>query len=258
MTLMDNTLNGQIIGPGAYMSWNNWVYLDTSVYQPISRDTNEVIGPVPVAGRNSFIGVVPFWQVAIEHLFAHNTQYFQIGTFGTNAQLYPGGDRSTGFNDHLLDLGLEANYQYLAIPHYPISAHATFIQEHQNLKATYALGNSSFPTEVINEFRTDVTYSINDTIVPTVQYFQTRGSNDPALWGTANGSPNTQGYTVDLAYVPFGKPDSPWNTFANLRIALQYTGYTQYGGTSAHASDNNTIFLNLWIIMAPLVPLHAN
>jgi hypothetical protein len=39
-----------------------------------------------------------------------------------------------------------------------------------------------------------------------------------------------------------------------MRVALEYTGYTEFNGTSKGASDNNTLFLNLWLIGAPLVP----
>ena len=40
-----------------------------------------------------------------------------------------------------------------------------------------------------------------------------------------------------------------------MRVALQYTGYTEFNGTSKGASDNNTIFLNLILMGSPLVPV---
>jgi hypothetical protein len=58
--------------------------------------------------------------------------------------------------------------------------------------------------------------------------------------------------------VPFGKPDSPAYNWGNMRVALEYTGYTQFDGTSKHASDNNSIFLNFWFSLAPLVPLFSS
>ena len=36
-------------------------------------------------------------------------------------------------------------------------------------------------------------------------------------------------------------------TWLNPHLTLQYVGYTQFNGTSQHASDNNTLFLNVWI-----------
>ena len=61
---------------------------------------------------------------------------------------------------------------------------------------------------------------------------------------------NTSGYTAELAWTPFGKPDSPLY-WANAKLALQYVGYTEFNGSRYKASDNNTLYLNLWIALAP-------
>ena len=53
------------------------------------------------------------------------------------------------------------------------------------------------------------------------RYFQTSGTSDAAYWGTPNGSPNSSGVIAEIAYVPWGKPDSPI-AWANLRLAVQY------------------------------------
>ena len=67
------------------------------------------------------------------------------------------------------------------------------------------------------------------TVTPTVQYFRTRGTTDPGFWSTPNGSPNSEGMIFEVAYVPFGKPDTPFRTF---------------NGTSANARDNNNLYLS--------------
>ena len=82
-----------------------------------------------------------------------------------------------------------------------------------------------------------------------MQYFQIHGSSDAVRFGTANGSPNSEGVIAEIAYVPWGKPDSPVRWF-NGRLALQYVAYSKFDGTSSHASDHNTIFLNLWLALA--------
>ena len=83
----------------------------------------------------------------------------------------------------------------------------------------------------------------------TLQYFSTTGDADPGLYGPGsvsgsnNGSPNSRGYIAELNYVPI----------QYLRVMLQYTGYakfngarTDYDGAGRDASNNNTLFLNLW------------
>lgn len=258
-TLFDDTLNGQVIGPGAYISWNDWLYAETTLYFPLSHNLDQTVGN---ASSNYYTAPIPYWHVALQHDFDHHQHYVQIGTFGAVADRYPGGLSQntpavvTGPTDHVTDLAAEANYQYMADIHNMISAHATFVREGQDLNATYGQGFSTNPSDTLNKFQADVTYSIDDTYVPSIQYFKTTGSNDALLYTqSANGSPNSEGYTVDLAYVPFGKSESPGNTWGNARVALQYTGYTQFNGDSRHASDNNTVFLNFWFILDPLVPL---
>ena len=80
-------------------------------------------------------------------------------------------------------------------------------------------------------------------------YFSTTGTTDPLLYpadsvyGSANGSPDSKGWTGELDYVP-------WE---NVKIALQYTAYnefnggsTNYDGSGRNASDNNTTYLLAW------------
>jgi hypothetical protein len=261
-TIFDDSLNGQILGPGAYISWNDWIYAEVSTYFPLSHNVDQAVGN-PLADK--YDGVIPFWHVALQHDFDHHEHYIELGTFGVTADKYPGGlttngpVTTVGPRDHISDVAVEANYQWLADLHNMVSAHATYIRENQDLNATFGQGGSSNPSDNVNEFKADVTYSIDDTYVPTVQYFKTTGSTDALLYTSSpNGNPNSEGYTIDLAYVPFGKPDSPGYNWGNARVALEYTGYTEFNGTSRHASDNNTIFLNFWFILDPLVPIFSH
>jgi hypothetical protein len=248
-TLLDDALNGKVLGPGVFGLWNDLVYGEVAMYMPLSRNFQQAVGN-PASDR--YDGPIPYWHAALQHEFDHHAHYAQIGTFGALADRFPGTDASTGQTDHLTDIGFEANYQYLADLNNVLSFHTSLVHEKQNLTASYAMGNSSNRSDHLNSFSADATYSINDTFVPSVQYFKITGSADAGQYtSSGNGSPNSEGYTVDLAYVPFGKPDSAIQ-WGNARLALQYTGYTRFNGTSKNASDNNTIFLNLWLSAAPL------
>jgi hypothetical protein len=62
--------------------------------------------------------------------------------------------------------------------------------------------------------------------------------------GSANGKPDTQGYMLELDYLPV----------QNVRLMLQYYGYSKfngarinYDGAGRSASDNNTLFANIWL-----------
>jgi len=255
-TLMDDTLNAQVIGPGVYGLWDDWLYAEAALYIPLSKSFDKFTGVAPNA-PDTYDGVIPYWHVALQQDFDHHKHYAQIGTFGLSADRYPGNDHSAGQTDHITDIGAEANYQWLVDADNTLSFHTSYIDEHQSLTASRAL-NGTNPSDDLRTFRADATYAINNTYVPSVQYFKINGSNDPAQYtNSSNGSPNSEGYVIDLAYVPFGKTDSPM-PWGNARLALQYTGYTKFDGTSKGASNNNTIFLNLWLTAAPLKAILGN
>jgi hypothetical protein len=82
----------------------------------------------------------------------------------------------------------------------------------------------------------------------TLAYFSTIGSADSGLYGTdAAGNaltPDTKGYIAELDYLPI----------QNVRLMLQYTGFTKFAGASTNidsngrnARDNNTLFFNVWV-----------
>jgi hypothetical protein len=64
--------------------------------------------------------------------------------------------------------------------------------------------------------------------------------------GSANGSPNSNGWIAELNYLPI----------QNLKLAVRYTGYQQFNGASSNydgfgrnARDNNSIFLLAWLLL---------
>ena len=257
-TLIDGSLAQAVMGGGAYASFNDLLYVEADAYHGLSQNIRNGLGVVPVAGTDQYDGFMPYWRVALEHTFG-GEHYFEVGTYGISADRFPGGDQTTGLKDHFLDNAVDVNYQWTADPDNLVSLHGTFIHENENLDASYALGNSTNASERLDTFRADASYSYQNTYTPSVQYFTTHGTSDATWWGTSTGlaSPNSQGYIVELGYVPFGKPDSPL-PWVNGRLALQYVGYTEFDGTPSHASDNNTIFLNLWLSLDPVAPLMSS
>ena len=94
----------------------------------------------------------------------------------------------------------------------------------------------------------------DNRIVLTGQYFSTWGSADAGLYGfDTNGvtalGPNSDGWNAEIAYIPFGVSKSPGWPWFNARIALQYTYYNKFNGTSVGAQNNNTLFLHAWMAM---------
>jgi hypothetical protein len=96
--------------------------------------------------------------------------------------------------------------------------------------------------------RFDVSWSFAATVTPSVQYFRTTGTTDSSYWGSPTGSPSSDGMIFEVAYVPFGKPSSPFPNM-NLRLAVQYVNYFSFNGSSANATNNNNVYFSLWTAM---------
>jgi len=243
--VVDGALGQRVAGLGAYIDWNDLVYLETDLYRGLGYDVLNATGEVPVTGADRVEGVVPYGRVALEQQVGRS--YFELGGYGLHASIDPGGGFADDRLDHYTDLAADANYQFILNPRSVtsdmLSAHATYIHESGQLDASSDLLGID-PNHNVEEFRADVSYSVASTWTPTVQYFQAHGNTDNTAWGTPNGSPNSDGYIAELAYVPWGKPDSPFS-WGNLRLAVQYVGYLRFNGTSVHASDNN-VYFSVW------------
>jgi hypothetical protein len=239
-TLIDGPLAQTVAGAGAYALWNDLLYVEADVYSGLGRDVRNALGVVPVSGTNSVSGVIPYWRLALEHDFG--SHYLELGTFGLSESDYPGGNKSAG-SDRFTDVALDATYLYSGSTDYTVTGYVTYIHENQSLPASHVvLGSNS--SDELDTFRVNGSYSWQNTITLSGQHFQTTGSNDTALYG---GSPNSRGWVGEIAYVPSGKPDSDFPSWFNVRLSLQYTAYTEFDGASSHASDNNTLYLLLWI-----------
>ena len=178
------------------------------------------------------------------------------GAFALAADRYPQGNQSTGNTDRIVDRAFDANYQFLGSKSNFVSAHAIYIHEDQDLRADQILGGT-MPNDTLHTFRADVSYSFRDTWTPSIQLFQTAGSRDAALWGTPNGSPDSRGFVAEIAYTPWGKLKSV-PQWMNLRLAAQYVGYSMFDGSSRESSLNNTLYLSLWIAVAPFYAIEKN
>ncbi|MEI6675980.1 MAG: hypothetical protein WCO57_12475 [Verrucomicrobiota bacterium] len=90
-----------------------------------------------------------------------------------------------------------------------------------------------------------------------IQYFVIDGKHDPLLYsGSTKGSPLSDGLILQANYMPFNKGGGPdfWPK-SSVKLSLQYVIYnrfdgsrTNYDGTGRNAHDNNTLYLEAWIL----------
>jgi hypothetical protein len=244
--LSDGALSQRMAGLGLYAMWSELLYTEITAYRGLGHDVLNATKVVPVTGAPGVDGFVPYWRVAVQKDLQRH--FFQVGTYGLNANIFPGGNQSAGTADSYNDVAADATYQFIVNPKSVVSdmlsAHAVMIHEDQSLGASSRLLGTN-GANTLDTFRADASYSFGATVTPTLQYFRTSGTADAVQFNTANGRPNSSGVVAEVAYVPWGKPDSPIQ-FLNLRLAVQYIAYTEFDGTTHGASANNTLYLSLW------------
>ncbi len=213
-------------------------------------------------------GVMPYVRVAYE--WDWNAQAFHVGGIYMQSNVNPvtgvfETDGSMG-RDHYRDFAVDAGYQYLGDGTHIVAVQGIYTHEDLNLEGTTNAFNNANGTTFgskssLNQVRMNVSYWYQNTYGVTLGWQNTWGPANPALYTTgsdmtnsANGSPNSNAFIIEADWVPFGKPDSWMAPWANLKLGIQYTAYTQfnggnknYDGFGRNASDNNTLFLFAWM-----------
>ena len=250
-------LGQSVLGATAYAMFNDHWYVEAGAYKGLSNRWLKNVGLDADANAN-LDGMAPYARLAYQ--FDGPVQHGSIGLVALGAKVAP--DPTLTERDHYTDLTLDATWQYLPATAHQLSLNASVTREHRSLDATYAAEGAESPSQNLTFTSIDATYAYNRTWSIAASLFDSHGTRDALLYapapldGSLTGSPDSRGYTLQLEYIPFGKQDSIWRPFLNVRTGLQYTGYTKFNGGSTDydgfgrsASDNNTLFAYLWIIL---------
>ena len=248
-TMIESFGPGQTVGAGGYVFVHDLVYAEVSGYGALTPRSQTTLGD---CCGPAIDGAAPYWRLAVEPNWGDNS--LMIGTFGMAASVFPGGTPGFG-TDRFTDVGADAQYQWIGDVH-AITVRGSYIYEKQQLNATfYDLGASANPSNDLRSLNLSASYIYDHTVSLTGGFFQLSGSADAIAYANnANFSPNSQGYMVDLAYLPFshGAP-GPW-PWINTRVGVTYNWWTKFdGGTSdidpvncpgcRSAKNNNTLLL---------------
>ena len=182
--IMDRTLGQRVAGIGLYALWNDVLYTEVTAYRGIGRDVPNAAGEVPVSGAIRIDGFAPYWRVALQKDLERH--FFQVGTYGLNANIFPNGDKSAGISGSFTDVAADASFQFIVNPKSVVSdmlsLHTILIHEMQSPGASSRLaGSNGYNT--LDTFRIDASYSFNATITPSIQYFRIAGSADAVQYG---------------------------------------------------------------------------
>lgn len=258
-TIIDGRLAQQVAGLGAYAYWKKTIYGEFAAYRTANVAGNLLrLGlPYDVSGGTLAItNFNPYWRLAYSHDWGANS--IMLGTYGLTVNNYPDNLNTTTPTDRYSDIAIDGQYQYITDQH-TFTAQATYIWEKQSYNASFPITQQtgagygagptpSNPTDRLRTLKIKGSYYYERKYGATVAYFQTTGSADEGLYGTTAGgdpnTPNSNGYILELDYLPL----------QNLRLLLQYTAYgkfkgarTNYDGMGRNASDNNTLFFDVWV-----------
>jgi hypothetical protein len=180
-----------------------------------------------------------------------------FGTFGMFANVAPIGNQSAP-TDKITNVGGDAQLQYIGEVH-ALTGRISYIFEHQKLDGSQPLGLSSHSSDNLNSFKVSGSYVYDGVVSFTAGYFNIWGDADPLLFPdslspTNLGSPNSNGWIFDVAWLPWSNGGPSIYPWFNARIGVSFTLYNQFNGASSNyngafrnASDNNTTFLYAWM-----------
>jgi hypothetical protein len=248
--LISGRLGQRVAGAGVYTVWNDLLYWEADVYKGLDSAALKLEGQVPIDGGDRTTTLMPYGRLAL--IRDWESHHIELGSFALAGDTVPGRNQTFGVSSHATDLAFDATYQYISDPTKVasdrLSAHALYIHETATLGALpAALAGAQFG-HWLDAMRVDVSYSFTATVTPSIQYFRTTGTTDLKYWGTPNGSPNSDGMIFEVAYVPWGKPDSPFPN-VNVRLTAQYVSYFSFNGTTVNAHANNNFFFGFQTAM---------
>jgi hypothetical protein len=253
-TLIDNGFAAHVLGATGYVFINDILYVEGGGYATLSNNAQTALGVVPANGPNT-TGGIPYFRVAVEPHWGNH--YLEVGAFGLSANVTPAGAvAGTGLNQ-FRDVGFDSQYQYMGGT-FVITLRGTYLHEDQILTASVNNGLAANPKNALNTARGQAELVLGEgpKLILTAGYFNTWGSADPVLFaGNRTFSPNSDGWTAEIAFMPFGKNNPapaiwPW---VNAKIGVEYVWYNKFNGASmnfdnmgTNARDNNTLYAYLW------------
>lgn len=242
---IQSSLSGIVMGLSAYMRIEESLYAEFSLYDGLNRDTLNALGVNPLNSTHSIAGLVPYGRLVLEREYDFGAHVVALGVSALRAETYPRDIQTFGTNVYT-NTGVDAHYQWFADPASTTSdmvgVRVAYLRENADLDASKAvLGWNS--ADRLDVFRTDVTYSMDATLTGMLQYAETSGTRDQKRW-SGTGNVDTRSFTVQLDYVPWGKPDASIGP-ANMRLSVQYTAFAELNGRTDIASDKNTLLVSL-------------
>jgi len=248
------------LGYTVYGWYDNKLYAEAGFYNTVSPWFLARQGNAFQIGSST--SPAPYLRLAYE--WQWNDQAAHIGALFMHADVNPSTDSYVTTNafgaDHYTDFGFDGSYQFLGDGTNTVTVQGIFTHELQNLAGSAAANGIPGATYTLNQLRANASYWYQNTYGITLGVQSTWGPANPVLFAvtgapSANSKPDSNAIIVEADWVPFGKDDSLWAPFMNLKLGVQYTAYTKFNGGSTNydglggnASNNNTLLVFAWFM----------
>ena len=241
-------------GVGAYVFYNDSVYLEASVYKTVMPGSNAV-DAAEASANGAIQNGAPYWRAAYEKDIGDNS--FQVGTTGMFMKVENFIGQGLGFSqgaaNSYTDLGLDAQYQHITGNHI-FELTGNYWHESQDINAANIGTANSNGHDSLDWVEVVGSYWYQRKFGGSIGFVNQSGSRDALAYtgggaggmASLNGSPNTQFETLEVDYMPW----------LNTKFMVQYNIYNEVMGGSSFtdmntglrrsASDNNTLMIGMW------------
>jgi hypothetical protein len=247
------SLSGLVGSVGLYAMLNRELYAEFALYTVgtgFFRWGSWGPNNFNTAGTPYLNGWAPYWRAYWTREWGPST--LMLGTVGMVSQVFPAVTPRTAPADTFTDVGFDAEYQWITERH-KVTVGVTYIHEWQSWTGSQPLGLSAIQSGALNTLNANIAYNYANHWNLSVGYFLSNGSDNANLYGvsapsgqTLSNSPNTSGYILEADYL----------VTQNIKLMLQYVGYFNFNGLTTNidgqgrfASDNNTLWLNLFVVL---------
>lgn len=248
ITQIEAPLAQSVAGLSAYTFIDQSLFAEFGIYRSALQGASVAYNGN--SNNNVIAAVAPYWRAAYEHDWGSNS--WEVGTLGLYTELEnpttPAGNAiNTSLHDaptdKFLDAGVDTQYEYIDDDD-QFTFDARWIHENQSLGASYAAGFAGNRSDELDSLNLTGTYFWRREFGGTLGFFNLSGSQDPLYYGTFKGNSNSSWGMAEFDYVPW----------LNVKLGLQYTAYlkfngggSNYDGAGRNASDNNLLYLYLWL-----------
>jgi hypothetical protein len=222
-SILDGDATGGKVGVGAYGMLDNQFYGKFALYKSEAQQAQ--------AGNTVISNAAPYWRLAWQQNVGGG--YLMLGTYGMFAKVIPSAIATDtgigGPEGKYLTTALDFQYERPLAGENSLVAHGSFTREKRSDLAndgSISVGNS--PTYKYTKL--DMELNMAGRYRPGVSIFNTSTGADKV---------DNTGYQLNMEYF----------LSENVQFQATYSGYTKKDGSTTNASDNNQIYLLMWIML---------